>query len=44
MPVAVAPDPSGNLWTANGTSATQFIGLSVPLATPILPGQLGARP
>ena len=44
LPVAVAPDPSGNLWTANGTSVTQFIGLSVPVATPVLPGQLGARP
>jgi hypothetical protein len=44
LPVAVAADPSGNLWTANGTSATQFIGLSVPVATPVLPGQLGARP
>lgn len=44
LPVAVAPDPSGNLWTANGTSVTQFIGLSVPVATPVLPSQLGARP
>ena len=44
LTVAVAPDPSGNLWTANGTSTTQFIGLSVPVATPVLPGQLGARP
>ena len=46
-------DGSGNVWTVNAGSdaqskpignVTQFIGLAVPVATPIVPGQLGTRP
>jgi streptogramin lyase len=42
---AAAADGSGNVWTANSDgTVTQLLGLSVPVATPILPGQFGIMP
>jgi streptogramin lyase len=42
---AAAVDGSGNVWTANSDgTVTQLLGLSVPVATPIFPGQFGVRP
>ncbi len=49
-PEGIAVDGSGNVWvTVNngfGTSAVlyEIVGAAVPVATPILPGQFGARP
>ena len=42
---AAAVDGSGNVWTANSDGrVTQLLGLSVPVATPILPGQFAIMP
>jgi hypothetical protein len=42
---AVAPDGSGNLWTANSDgTVVQLLGLATPVATPVVPGQLGTEP
>ncbi len=47
----LAVDGSGNIWVTcdigtalTGTPLVEFIGTAVPVATPILPGQLGVRP
>ena len=42
---ALAPDGSGNLWVAlaDGT-LIQYLGLTTPVATPILYNQLGKKP
>ncbi len=47
----LAVDGSGNIWVTcdigsslTGTPLVEFIGVAVPVATPILPGQLGVRP
>src|SRR6185437_4579003 len=53
--VVVAPDPSGNIWTANSDgSVTQLLGLATPTAAPIyggvasnsktFPGNIGTMP
>ena len=37
--VVAAPDPSGNLWTANADgSVTQLLGLATPTAAPLYGG------
>jgi hypothetical protein len=42
---AAAVDGSGNVWTANSDGrVTQLLGLSVPVATPIFPGQFAIMP
>ncbi len=42
---ALAPDGSGNLWVATKDGAlVQYVGLSTPVATPILPGTVGIKP
>jgi hypothetical protein len=42
---AAAVDGSGSVWTANSDGrVTQLLGLSVPVATPILPGNFAIMP
>lgn len=43
--LALAIDGSGDVWVSNANATTtEFLGAAVPVATPILPAQLGARP
>jgi len=45
-PRGIAIDPSGNVWVANFTynSVTEFVGIAVPVATPISATNHGRRP
>ena len=43
---SITVDGSGNVWTAlNGADAiVEFVGAAIPVANPVMPGQLGIRP
>lgn len=44
-PLAVAPDPAGNLWTVNSDgSVSEILGLATPTKTPVYPGQIAKEP
>jgi hypothetical protein len=38
LPTGMAPDPSGNIWTIDGSKIIEFVGASTPVVTPIATG------